>query len=882
MDATQTAAAAATERRADRVSWPDSGSRTWSSIRSNITRPDTFHDQQSLTLGQHVPALSLPLKHRIYETDVFAGTMAPPKRRRMEGHPSESATESAPTVAGAIPQSAAWRPAQTPPSAMHEIQTPSLTSPSAAPWYAMAPSGTSRRNMSPPRVPSRIYSGQLTPQHPTAAASPAEFTLWPHPPPASSHALEAVPARSADDPVWVIPPDQVFESPGCTYNATPRLAWQPWDVVSPADADTLAANGTTAALDPWEGVTGALAVPLMEHQKQGVRWMTAMEKSHHRGGILADDMGLGKTVQALALIAAHPPQHIHQHATLVVTPASLIQQWKHEIEQSLRTSPHHQRVYVYYGDRRGKAISVLNGYSIVLTTFGTITAELRRAGPRQHARNLAGPHRSSPLFGPASGWHRVILDEAQCIKNDQSQTAAACCALDATYRWCLSGTSVMNNLRELYSLLNFATAFQQLLQTRGSPQRAAATARLRRLMDTIMLRRTKTSTIQGQPILQLPVKTTEIVYFNHYLSGGNPSRNVSHMLCLLQRLRQACCHPFLVSDFIPDTLDASGNDGHRAANAMRFSPAVNGPEFECPICYDTVDNHIIFFPCGHSVCVKCFARIFPQVPTARPRVEGNPPMCCPSCRVVIDPSKATDHTAFAKQHYPTPPGDVDTESLSTVLENLRGRVEDDRDDGQDLMLGMPAGADHAYPPRSFTRLRQRALTSPAAKQKYHQILAETWISSSKIDRALEIVRDIVARGQPGGECEKVVIFSQFTSLLDLIEVPLDRHGWAFRRYDGTMKPADRHAATVHFATDPDCLILLVSMKTGNSGLNLTAASQDQAVGRVHRIGQRRPVHVHRILLSNTVEDRILDFQDRKRKLIEGIIDERTHREPSRL
>ncbi|KAE8396793.1 P-loop containing nucleoside triphosphate hydrolase protein [Aspergillus pseudonomiae] len=85
------------------------------------------------------------------------------------------------------------------------------------------------------------------------------------------------------------------------------------------------------------------------------------------------------------------------------------------------------------------------------------------------------------------------------------------------------------------------------------------------------------------------------------------------------------------------------------------------------------------------------------------------------------------------------------------------------------------------------------------------------------------------------------------------------------------------------------------MKAGNSGLNLTAASQviildplwnpyveDQAVGRVHRIGQRRPVHVHRILVSNTVEDRILDFQDRKRQLIEGIIDERTHGEPSRL
>ncbi|KAE8377307.1 hypothetical protein BDV26DRAFT_293273 [Aspergillus bertholletiae] len=112
--------------------------------------------------------------------------------------------------------------------------------------------------------------------------------------------------------------------------------------------------------------------------------------------------------------------------------------------------------------------------------------------------------------------------------------------------------------------------------------------------------------------------------------------------------------------------------------------------------------------------------------------------------------------------------------------------------------------------------RGRQNRTPGA-QKYHRILAETRSSSSKIDTALEIVRDIVARREPGWERKKVVIFSQFTSMLDLIEVPLDRHGWAYRHYDGTMKPADRNEATVHFATNPDCLIFLVSMKAGNLG-----------------------------------------------------------------
>ncbi|KAI3013477.1 hypothetical protein CBS147347_11563 [Aspergillus niger] len=101
-----------------------------------------------------------------------------------------------------------------------------------------------------------------------------------------------------------------------------------------------------------------------------------------------------------------------------------------------------------------------------------------------------------------------------------------------------------------------------------------------------------------------------------------------------------------------------------------------------------------------------------------------------------------------------------------------------------------------------------------------------------------------------------------------------------------MNLADRDAALATFAARPDCGVLLVSLQAGNAGLNLTCASEvilldpfwnpyveDQAVGRVYRLGQQRPVHVHRILVKKTIEDRILALQRAKRQLIQDILGE---------
>lgn len=186
-----------------------------------------------------------------------------------------------------------------------------------------------------------------------------------------------------------------------------------------------------------------------------------MEESDQKGGILADDMGLGKTIQALALIVARPSPDPARKTTLIVAPVSLMHQWKREIQTMLKPGRHQRSVYVLHGEKRGVSFRDLKRYDVVLTTFGTMASELKRKGqwdelelknvsPEDIARTI-----SLPVLGPRSQWYRVIVDEAQCIKNRNTKAALACCRIDSIHRWCMSGTPMMNNVSELHSLLKF-------------------------------------------------------------------------------------------------------------------------------------------------------------------------------------------------------------------------------------------------------------------------------------------------------------------------------------------------------------------------------------------------------------------------------------------
>jgi DNA repair protein RAD5 len=177
-------------------------------------------------------------------------------------------------------------------------------------------------------------------------------------------------------------------------------------------------------------------------------------------------------------------------------------------------------------------------------------------------------------------------------------------------------------------------------------------------------------------------------------------------------------------------------------------------------------------------------------------------------------------------------------------------------------------------------------------------IERNWKASSKIQALMSDLRRLFngpppepvlpridgTSGGPERHVQKCVLVSQWTSMLDLLERPLRDEGIAFVRLDGAMSQQARCETLTRFGGDPNVPVLLLSLRAGGVGLNLVAAQtlylldpwwnpavEEQAINRIHRIGQRYPVSVKRFLMERSVEERILELQKRKEALVKGAL-----------
>ena len=264
-----------------------------------------------------------------------------------------------------------------------------------------------------------------------------------------------------------------------------------------------------------------LRTKLMAHQKHALAWMLWREKETPPGGLLADDMGLGKTLTMISLVVAtkdesysdsnasnddederwsnHKKYGRPKGGTLVVCPASLLDQWQNEVKNRCRRGI--ITVELHHGQRREIVPKRLAKNDMVITTYQIVASEFKK---------------NSTLF--KIRWKRIILDEAHIIRNHTGKISEAVCELSARNRWALTGTPIHNKEQDLYALLKFlrVTPFNDLQVWKRWVDNKNQTGlkRLATVTKTLMLRRTKQELIAKGTLEELPEKFVTVIDVN--------------------------------------------------------------------------------------------------------------------------------------------------------------------------------------------------------------------------------------------------------------------------------------------------------------------------------------------------------------------------------
>ncbi|KAH9316639.1 hypothetical protein KI387_025266 [Taxus chinensis] len=505
-----------------------------------------------------------------------------------------------------------------------------------------------------------------------------------------------------------------------------------------------------------------------------------------------------------------PPNPRGPKTTLVVCPPSVISNWVTQLEE--HTKPGGLKVYLYHGDQRTREAKELCKFDIVLTTYSTLGSELDYLG--------------SPM--KEVEWLRVILDEAHFIKNAGTKQAKAAIALKAQRRWAVTGTPIQNTSFDLFTLMSFLhfepfsikSYWNSLVQRPLTQGRSSGRLRLQALMETIALRRTKDMKINGQNLVELPSKLVQI-----------------HIVELSDEERQ-----------LYDSLEAKGKK----------------------VVQHYIDSGTVLN--NYTTVLQILLRL---------RQLCDDPALCPSDVESLMISLQME----------------DASSNPDLLKKLLSILQDGDDFDCPVCLSPPTEAiiticshvfckkciektlKHDKPrcPMCRKQLTESDLFSSPKSAEDEVKPNKQLTNSSKVDALISLLKET----RNDDPTKKSVIFSQFRKMLDLLQEPLEREGFKFVRLDGSM-PAKKRAATItaFASTEPSSpTILLASLKAAGVGINLTAASdvymfdpwwnpaaEDQAMDRVHRIGQTRSVKVCRLIVKDSVEESILEMQERKRRL----------------
>ena len=653
-----------------------------------------------------------------------------------------------------------------------------------------------------------------------------------------------------------------------------------------------------ATMEPSEVVTS----PMYAHQKEALAWLVSRENSNAlppfwscvseaaaglgstvyenilsnhktttrpeccRGGILADDMGLGKTLEIIALIATNgpgcspstnstaaatakdddeatakkkkkkntktaggtvlatsqdaigttfsPPKADGPKTTLIVCPLSVLSNWEMQLEDHTDGS---LTWYRHHGSSRYSSDAThLEKYDVVITTYGTLASDIDGALGR--VRFL-----------------RVVLDEAHNVKNPRALQTLAAYKVKADRRWAITGTPIQNRLSDLQSLLAFIRLAplddrQFWMRNVEKPVKIGDPRGFDRLVTTVAamaLRRTKDQRDgHGSPILRLPEKTVVIERVD--LDASDMMRYRAHLARAQDTFGAMIENGAILRDYAAALkvilrlrqLCCHGDLVPAESSAPSGAPATVLPEDALKHLLDVLKVG------GLDDCCICLNTMYAPVVTRCAHVF---------CRGCLVP--ALERTA--------------TCPLCRAPCAARDLIEAPADETEDGTT-------------------TTTTTKPSAKV------------TALVER---LCADL--GGEPG---VKAVVFSQFVTFLDIARDACAAAGFKTCRITGSVSVAERESVIRSFQSNvPDAPnVVFVSLKAGGVGINLTAASkvymldpwwnpavEEQAMDRVHRLGQTRDVTVVRFVATDTIEEKMLELQRRKRELARAAFEKKT-------
>ncbi|KAL9114440.1 MAG: hypothetical protein Q9227_001521 [Pyrenula ochraceoflavens] len=674
-------------------------------------------------------------------------------------------------------------------------------------------------------------------------------------------------------------------------------------------------------MEPHPSITTAL----LTHQKQGLDWLLRKERprtfgnvdedSHNSslwrmrlrsngskeykeivsgisqpkeppevfGGLLADVMGLGKTIEILALLAStqEEAQHFalqkvqklrpdernfrcHSKATLLIVPLSTVQNWESQIREHVKAGTF--SVHIYHGQNRATSSDDLAQYDIVITTYGTVASEAARTNALFY----------SLLF--QIKWFRIVLDEAHTIREPKAKQSLAIYELWGQRRWAVTGTPIQNRIEDLGSLLRFLRLYpydstQGFTQYIRAPLRKSSPhvlTSLRVLIGSVSLRRLKDK-------IDLPQREDFVVKLNftqeerkihdffkgasqaklNKLNGAKQKKgNVAnlHVLQGISTLRMISAagqdllneqdRARLSGSYEKQAIDLEGPDIPSSevtdTSAMEMFTLMQNSDIDfCSVCDralsgdsprdDDPDHHDqpfgFFLACYDLLCRECFQSRQREFQDAA-NDSAHHQVSCPACGVQVP---------------------------STIMEITQKNLDE-------YQAGKEAS-------KQKKKSKSKNYSGPSTKTQ-------------------ALLKDLVQMGQDsldhldkGEPPVKAVVYSEFTSHLDILECALRDENYLFVRIDGSMPLVQRRKVLDRFSIDSKIMILLASVKAAGQGLNLTAASrvfimeplwnpaaEQQAVDRIHRLGQTRAVRVTRFIIKDSVEEAVLKLQQKKIKL----------------